>query len=169
MKRTSGIRIVSVTISALLVAALASASASDDRGGCVPVGGSAQTNVGVIPGGSPFGTTLGTATGDLKGAAAATILDVKPGADGLTVFTVQHHWVTESGDTIFFDVATPTARDVAPNLFAIVKYRLVIVGGTGRFKDATGYLDSIGEVNLNSGRTIFRYTGRVCFSSHDDQ
>ena len=35
-------------------------------------------------------TTLGTETGDLRGAVAATILNVSPGANGTTVFTVQH-------------------------------------------------------------------------------
>jgi len=169
MKRTTYTRILSLTAAGILVATVAGAFDLDDRGECLAVGGSVHTNLGVIPGSTTFGTTLGTATGDLKGAAAATILDVTTGADGLTVFTVQHHWVTESGDTIILDVATASARMVAPGLFAIVKYRLAIAGGTGRFKGATGHLDSIGEVDLNAGRTVFRYTGRVCFSGHDAQ
>jgi len=45
-------------------------------------------------------TTLGTQTGDLAGAVSAVILSVTPGANGTTVFKVQHHFVTEAGYTI---------------------------------------------------------------------
>ena len=45
-------------------------------------------------------TTLGAQTGDLAGAVSAVILSVTPGANGTTVFKVQHHFVTETGYTI---------------------------------------------------------------------
>jgi len=126
---------------------------------CVPIGGSILTNLAVVD----ANTSLGTATGDLQGAVAAAILEIAPGEIGTTVFTVQHHFVTETGDTLAVDKAQATASMVAPGLFAIVTYPVTIVGGTGRFAGATGGFDNIGEVDLNTGHTVFRYQGRVCF------
>ena len=40
----------------------------------------------------------------------------------LLVLHVQHHWVTESGDTLSFDQATATTTAVAPGLYAIITY-----------------------------------------------
>src|SRR5215472_10302521 len=65
---------------------------------CVSVGGTIMTNLGSI--GSS--TMLGTATGDLKGAVAATILKVDPRPGGTTIFSLQPQWVTEGGDSIVF-------------------------------------------------------------------
>lgn len=156
-------RVAFATLTCLLLAAVSMAQERGERGRCAPVGGTILTNLGVID----ANTTLGTATGDLKGAVAATILSVAPGKDGTTVFTVQHHFVTESGDTIAVGLAKATAVMVAPGLFAIVSYPIMIVGGTGRFDGASGRLDSIGEVDLNAGRTVFRYEGSVCFGKRD--
>ena len=129
---------------------------------CVTVGGSISTNLGVID----ANTTLGTATGDLRGALAAKILGISQVGNN-TVFSVQHHWVTESGETLVIDPATATSTQVAPGLFAIINYSLHISNGTGKFAGATGDLHLIGEVNLNTGQTVFRYTGQVCFAEPD--
>lgn len=126
---------------------------------CVPVGGSISTNLGVID----ANTTLGTAGGDLRGALAATILGISQ-VGGNTVFTVQHHWVTEAGETLFIDKTDATSAPVAPGLFAITNYSLHISNGTGKFAGATGDLHLIGEVNLSAGQTAFRYSGQVCFA-----
>jgi len=165
MKFEGCIRIVSLAVLTLFTAGAPMAHAHDDRGRCARVGGSIQTNLAVID----ANTTLGTATGDLKGAVAATILSVVPGDAGTTVFTVQHHFVTEAGDTIAVSVAKATAMMVAPGLFAIVSYPIRVVGGTGRFDGATGRLDSIGEVDLNVGHTGFRYSGTICFAGRGDE
>ncbi len=114
---------------------------------CHPIGGTVFTNLAVVD----ANTTLGLATGDLKGAVAATILEVAPGDDGTTVFSVQHYFVTESGDSIAVDVARATATMVSPGLFAVLSYPVKIVGGTGKYEDAIGSLDNIGEVDLNTG------------------
>jgi hypothetical protein len=127
---------------------------------CQQVGGAFLTNLGVIDG----NTTLGVATGDLKGAMAATILNISTQADNTVVFTVQHHLVADSGDTITVDVAHAVASPVAPGLLAIVSYPITINGGTGRFSGAHGQINNIGEVNLNTGHTVFRYSGEVCFA-----
>jgi hypothetical protein len=128
---------------------------------CAPVGGMIMTNFGAID----QNTTMGTATGDLRGAVSGTILGApQPGAGGTLVFHVQHHWVTESGDTLSFDPATATTVPLSQTLFAIATYPLHLTGGTGRFAGATGDINAIGEVDLVKG-TVFRYSGQVCFAA----
>jgi len=132
---------------------------SSDSKNCIHVGGSIITNFGAI---DP-NTTLGPATGDLRGAVAATLLTApQPGPNGTVLFNVQHHWVTESGDNIYFDHAVATTIPVSQTRFAIVSYPTHIVGGTGRFAGATGDLTNIGEADLQAG-TALRYFGQVCF------
>ncbi len=103
-----------------------------------------------------------------QGAVAATILNVTQGPNGTAIFTVQHHFVTQSGDTILTDVATATATQVAPGLYAILDYPVHITGGTGKFAGATGEFNNIGAGDFGTGRTIFRYSGQVCFPGSDE-
>ena len=83
------------------------------------------------------------------------------------VFHIQHHWVTESGDTLSFDQATATTRAVASGLYAIISYPVHLSGGTGKFAQVTGDFNNIGEVDLNSGQIVLRYSGQICSSNHD--
>jgi hypothetical protein len=130
---------------------------------CKPVGGSLITNFGAV---DP-NTTLGPATGDLAGAVAAT-LTAPPaaGPQGTVIFHVQHHWVTNSGDNIFFDPAIASTQPISQTLFAVITYHVKISGGTGKFAGATGELDNIGEADLVRG-TALRYSGQVCFADPD--
>jgi len=130
---------------------------------CQPIGGTVMTNFAVVN----ASTTLGVVDGDLKGAVAATILNITQGSNGTVVFTVQHHFVTQSGDVILTDVATATSTVVAPGLYAILNYPVHITGGTGRFVGATGDFNNIGAADLSTGRTVFRYSGQVCFAASD--
>ena len=168
-------KIASVVLSsAILLLAFASASgnpkaapsagrAPEQDRRCVPVGGTVMTNFGAID----ANTTMGTATGDLRGAVSGTLLTApQPGAGNTVVFHVQHHWVTESGDTLNFDPATATTVPLSQTLFAIVTYPIHLTGGTGRFAGATGDMNAIGEADLVKG-TIFRYAGQVCFADPD--
>lgn len=126
---------------------------------CQSTSGSLITNFGVVD----ANTTLGTATGDLKGAVAATVLSVVPNSDGTVSFNVQHHWVTEAGDTITMDPATAVTLPLSQTLFAIIKYPVHVSGGTGKFAGATGDLTAIGEADLVEG-TALRYSGKICFA-----
>ena len=113
-------------------------------------------------------TTMGTATGDLRGAVSGTLLGApQPGAGGTVVFHVQHHWVTESGDTLSFDPAVATTAPLSPTLFAVITYPVHITGGTGKFAGATGDFTSIGEADLIAGQLVLRYRGQVCFADAD--
>jgi hypothetical protein len=146
--------------------AVAAAPSGGSELRCTPLGGTVMTNLGVVD----QSTTLGVVDGDLKGAVAATILNVAPGSGGTTVFTVQHHFVTQAGDTILVDQATATTKEVLPGsgLYAVLNYPVHIKGGTGRFAGATGDFNNIGAADLNTGRTVFRYSGQVCFAASDN-
>jgi hypothetical protein len=132
---------------------------------CVPVGGSVVTNFGAFA--SDPNTTLGTATGDLRGAVSGSLLSAPQTSNGHVNFQIQHHWVTETGDTLTFDPATLTAQSLSQTLFAILTYPAHLKGGTGRFAGASGDLNFIGEVDVNAG-TALRYTGTVCFADPDN-
>ena len=138
-------------------------AAPGSKSHCQTVGGTIMTNFGAID----QNTTMGTATGDLRGAVSGTILGApQQGTGNTVVFHVQHHWVTESGETLFFDPATATTVPISQTVFAIVTYPLHLTGGTGRFAGATGDISAIGEVDLSTG-TVFRYTGQVCYAAAD--
>ena len=130
---------------------------------CTAIGGAILTNLGgfgVIDG-SP--TTLGVATGDLKGALGVQILSASP---DFTTLTVQHHWVTDDGETLAIDPATVHGTFVAQGLLAVTGYKVHLSGGTGRFANATADLSSIGEVDFNTGHAVLRYSGTVCYGGN---
>ena len=126
---------------------------------CTEVAGAILTNLGgfgVIDG-SP--TTLGVATGDLKGALGVQILNASP---DFTSITVQHHWVTENGETLNIDPATVHGFFVVQGLLAVTDYKVHLSGGTGDFANVTGDMSAIGEVDFNTGHAVLRYSGKVC-------
>jgi hypothetical protein len=144
----------------VIVVALGIAAWAEPKSNCHPVAGTIMTNFG----GVDPNTTLGTATGDLKGSVAATVLSIAPGSGGTVVFTVQHHWVTDSGETLFTDPAKAVTLPLSDTLFAVITYTVHVTGGTGKLAGLTGDLHSIGEADLAAG-TVFRYSGTLC-SNH---
>ena len=143
-----------------------------DQSSCTPVGGVLMTNIGAIPFGPNGATNLGPAFGDLAGSLIAT-----PIASGVGY---HHYWVTTSGDTINFKDALLKAAqtDFLENGTVVAvrwgHYRSEIIpGGTGKFKNATGYLDYFGLADFNAtepdhpdqtGMTlVLRYRGKVCY------
>src|SRR4029077_17796689 len=126
-------------------------------GQCQVVGGVLMTNIGAIEG----VTNLGPVTGDLQGSVAATI----KGQDGKGNFLVQHYWVTSSGETIVLKeaVLVPTATS-DPNVVAVLwgNYSSDILGGTGKFTNATGKINYFGIADFKQGTLVLRYRGRVC-------
>jgi hypothetical protein len=141
---------IAVLVSALF-ASSGSTPASKAKSGnlhCTHVGGSFITNFGAVD----ANTTLGPATGDLRGAVAASLLgQPQPGPNSTVLFNVQHHWVTESGDNIFFDPAVATTIPLSQTRFAFISYPTHIIGGTGKFAGADGHLENIGEADLVAG------------------
>lgn len=144
-----------------LLLALFTASGFAKTPTCSNLGGAILTNVGGfgLIDGSP--TTMGVATGDLKGAIGVQIVSATP---DFTSITVQHHWVTDNGETLNFDQATLHGTFVAPGLLAVIEYKGHLSGGTGRFANATGDTSFIGEIDFNTGKVVLRYSGTVCFA-----
>jgi len=130
---------------------------------CSPVGGILFTNVAAIENRINFGVV----TGDLAGAVAASII-AGPQIIGFrqqVQFTVQHYWVTDKGEIIKFDPATALADQTSKaNVVAITydNYIGKIVGGTGRFANATGTVKFMGAVDFNENHLVLRYSGTVC-------
>src|SRR5215468_5577384 len=148
-------RLKSITRLAILTSAMVltmSALAQNPRR-CKPAGGMLMTNLGAVD----QATTMGPATGDLRGAVGATILSTEASGNTL-VLHVQHHWVTESGDTLSIDPAAATTTQVSPGLYAVVSYPVHLNGGTGKYAHATGHFTNIGEADLNTGHIVLRYT-----------
>lgn len=131
---------------------------------CKSVGGAVLTNF------LDSTTTLGTATGDLKGGLGVTVLSSSQGPNGTLVLLNQHHWVTESGDTVLFNDANATAFPSGiPGLYTVSYTNGVkVAGGTGRFAGAAGKILVFGAADLNKGQIILRYEGQVCFSGASD-
>lgn len=159
MNRAPRLTVFTATILVLLSATAAAA----DKKGCQSIGGMLLTNLGAID----QNTTMGPATGDLKGAVGATILGLATPDATTMVFTVQHHWVTDSGDTLAFDQATASFGQVAPGLYGVTKYVAHLKGGTGKYANLTGDLNFIGEADLGAGQLVLRYSGTVCRADKD--
>lgn len=133
---------------------------------CVKVGGAFVTNF------ITQDQTAGTATGDLKGALGVKVLGISGtvGNGKPVTLTVQHFWVTETGDTIFLGQAEATAYPGAspsqPLLYsAVYEQGVKIVGGTGKFDGATGSLKAWAAVDLAAGEVVGRYSGTICFGA----
>jgi len=155
----------SIRTAALVLAVLGTltAVATSQSKKCTPMGGVILTNLGVPDANS----TMGYATGDLKGAVGVSILSTE-GSGNTLILHVQHHWVSESGGIISLDPATATTTQVAPGLYAIVTYPFRLNGnGTGKFAGASGEGTGIGEVDLVNGRLGLRYTGTICYAHGD--
>ena len=71
------------------------------------------------------------------------------------------------GASKFTKLATAKAAQVSPTRFAVLDYPVHITGGTGKFDGATGDLNSIGELDFNSGVSL-RYFGKVCYADADN-
>jgi len=150
-----GIRFILVFSLSLLLTASALGQLNSAK--CDAVGGVLMTNINAIAG----QTNLGPVFGDLAGSVAATIM----GQDGQGNFIVQHYWVDSQGNTILFKPAVlhPTATS-DPNVVAVLwgHYYAYIVGGTGKYKDATGVLDCFGAGDFKENTIVLRYRGTVC-------
>ncbi len=150
-------------LSLILTLAIASAHAQDRAGAkrkigkCVPISGAISTNF--ITG----DTTLGTVTGDLRGAISATLLELLPGENGKLVGRIQHRgWVTESGDKIFLAEALIDLTPVSEGVFYGIYRPIAIVGGTGKFDGTTGTMTLYGVLDTTRQELVLRYRGEIC-------
>ncbi|WP_035347251.1 hypothetical protein [Edaphobacter aggregans] len=160
----SATRFFSFVSSVALLTALLTVNGFAKNKTCSDVGGAILTNVGGFGQIDGHPTTLGVVTGDLKGAIGVEILSTS--SDSTTV-TVEHHLVTDTGETLTIDQAQAHGTFVRAGLFTITDYKVHLTGGTGRFANATGDMTAIGEIDFNTGHAILRYSGQVCYASKD--
>ena len=80
------------TKSTFHAAAHAYAQGQSSESHCRAVAGTVMTNFGAFGADNP-NTTLGTATGDLRGAVSGTLVGAPVASGNTVVFHVQHHWV----------------------------------------------------------------------------
>jgi hypothetical protein len=145
--------------------------AHGDEKNCQLVSGGVVTNFldesGVVNGMSFVTATLGTTTGDLRGGIGVYVFSITGGSNNSPlVIQVHHHWVLDTGDTIFLADAHATAHPTGvPGLYATGEgeYIVQIVGGTGRFAGASGYVSNFGVVDMNQHKAMLRYEGEICF------
>ena len=149
----------------LTIALAASLPVCAQSGQCQAVGGVLMTNIGAITDG---GINLGPVFGDLAGSVAAKILSAN--ADG--TYTLQHYWVTATGDTILFKQAIlkptyPVYTAMIQNTAIVAvpwgNYSSDIAGGTGKFQGATGTLNYFGMADFTKNTLVLRYSGTVCY------
>ena len=139
---------------------VAFAQDQDEHPGCVHVGGVLMTDIGAIAG----VTNLGPVFGDLAGSVAATILGQN--SDGS--YNVQHYWVTTAGDIIKVKQAVlyPTYPTSDKDIVAVPwgNYITYFIGGTGKYKDATGTVEYFGMADFHKDTMVLRYRGFVCYA-----
>jgi len=128
-------------------------------GHCEPVGGVLMTNIAAIA----DVYNLGPVFGDLQGSVAANIVSVNSNG----TYTLQHYWVTSSGDTILMKPAVLTPTYPIPTDTGIVavpwgNYSSTISGGTGKFTGATGTINYFGMADFTKNTLVLRYSGTVC-------
>jgi hypothetical protein len=143
----------------LLLAAAVSCAAAQAEPTCHEVGGGIVTNF------VDSSDTLGSATGDLAGGLGVHVISQQQGPGGTILITVQHHWVTASGDSVSLDQATVTLFPTSvPGLYAASYIDGVSLNksGTGRFGGASGKIYGWGAADFGRGELVLRYSGKVC-------
>jgi len=111
--------------------------------------------------------SLGSATGDWAGGLGVHIFNQQQGPGGTILITVQHHWVTATGETVSLDQAILTLFPTpVPGLYAASYLDGININrsGTGRFAGASGKMYGWGAVDLGKSEVTLRYFGSVCYA-----
>jgi hypothetical protein len=91
-------------------------------------------------------------------------LGTAAGPNGSTIYHVDHHWVTQTGETLLFNDAYLTAVPTSTGkILADYVDGVTITGGTGRYANASGKITAWGAIDLTKGQLVLRFEGRVCF------
>jgi hypothetical protein len=129
-------------------------SAQDSATDCETVGGTFLINF-VDP-----TTGLAVLSGDLTGAVRGVILDQTMNEANIMSLSLEHVIVTETGDMLM-TTDEATLMPVDEGVF-FMQQTQTIVGGTGRYAEATGTLTEFGAVDMGTGQGVLRYTGEIC-------
>ncbi len=100
-------------------------------------------------------TGSGTFTGALEGTMAFEITQAEQRGRGATHFLFTHTFTTDDGSFTTSDVSllTPSGR---------FNERLTIVGGTGIYAGAWGFLTAHGWIDTETGTGEVTYRGHIC-------
>jgi hypothetical protein len=151
------------TMRKLILVAVLIWSMHAQGGTCHQVGGTISTNF------TNSNTTLGSATGDLRGGVGVDVLSVNPNPNGTVTFHNEHHWVTESGDAIWLAPANAVAFPTGISGLFAVSYSdgVAVTGGTGRYAHARGKIYAWGADDTGKNEVVLRYEGSVCVAEQD--
>jgi hypothetical protein len=158
---TSTIRFLAT---AALLCAVAAPAAAQGRT-CTEVSG--KLNEFILPQSAapndPFGRILGTVRGSLQGSTTAYLTSFQPSPSGEIKITVTDTFATEEGNQLFTKGAA-TWTTLKPG-FLVVDLTLVVAGGTGKYRDATGSLKLQGignNIAPGTGQFVQEYRGTIC-------
>jgi hypothetical protein len=111
----------------------------------------------------PAGRVLGNVDGSLEGATTAFINSLAPIANGGLHVTTYNAYATQEGNFLF---ATGIADwTFVKSGFYQQDLTLTVVGGTGRYSNATGSIHVVGignNVGPGTGQFLSEYRGQVC-------
>ena len=118
------------------------------------------------------GAATGTISGDINGPVSAVIQQVEASgndAAGALHLLMEHHYTNLSpfGRVDTSDHAVLAPVDPAGEVYRM-NNQLTIVGGTGIYSEAFGFLHTHGTVSLASGAIDLRLQGRVCVPAADE-
>lgn len=155
---------------ALFLATILTPKAGFSGGNCKNVSGHIVESV--LPFAAPndpFGRVLGTVTGVLNGSKTAILTSFVPGEGGVINATSMDIFVTKSRDLLWATgVAVFTPIPGQPLGSFHDDLTLTVLGGTGKFLNATGTIQIVGEsqglFSPTPGDAYFDldYSGQVC-------
>ena len=155
--------VLSIIAAATVALAVVAGATAHHR--CTPVSGDFTSVLVTGPEcASPIGMcTHGILTGDLRGTYDFVFTSLMPAGDPSDplkmVYTGTSKIVTQGGTMIGQDTGWLRINPTGPSAFETT---VNIVGGTGKYKKATGFIVATGELNLVTGEAVGTYTGEIC-------
>ena len=112
----------------------------------------------------PFGRVLGNVDGSLEGTTTAFLTSFSPGANGSVHVTTFNVFVTQEGNQLFTR-GTADWAFIKAGVYQ-VELTLSIVGGTGKYANASGSIAVLGVGNNvlpgRPGQFVQEYRGQLC-------
>jgi hypothetical protein len=176
------LRLIPVTVAALLAIGCVDATAPEDTSGagplasmraglvCVDVDAVGTAPLGIIPagfegagglGGMPGPFTFGDITGVLHSYVTSDLTPVGANAQGAAHITLRHIFTSPGGSFYTDDRAVCAPAPGAPGTCRLSD-QLTITGGDGVFDGAVGKLHNRGVIDFNTFSLSYHLTGKVC-------
>ena len=152
---------IALIVAAVAASSLAASAKPSNRGQCIRVAGQFTfTSFGFTSGTTAAGA--GVVSGDVSGTFHAHYWDIQAGVNGVIETHASHVLTTQHGTLVTLDEIR-LLPDTDPNSgFVRPDSRLLVVGGTGRYKNTTGLLLTSGRVNLTTLEGSIGFEGTIC-------